>query len=255
MKKLQQLQSRLKAPKNQQAKFGDRYKYRSCEDIVEAVKPLADELGLILLLSDKLQQIGERYYIQATATIIDTETNERIETTAYAREAENKKGMDDAQLTGATSSYARKYALNGLLAIDDTKDMDTDEYKKQAQNKAQKQQEQEQNQQEQQTVADKLIDPIKQTALLELAAQKDTKMTDILQKYNLQNLNQMTIAQFMNEKQHLENKLDKQQIQDLKDLAQIKEIPLEDIEKGYGKKIEQLTTKEYQKTMANLRKR
>ena len=122
--KLLEIQQALKAPKGQRNDFG-KYNYRSCEDIVEAVKPLLGEQKAVLTISDEIKMIGERYYIFATAAIVDAETGERVEVTAQAREADNKKGMDPSQVTGATSSYARKYALNGLLAIDDTKDADT----------------------------------------------------------------------------------------------------------------------------------
>jgi hypothetical protein len=121
--KLLEIQQAIKAPKDQRNDFGN-YKYRSCEDIVEAVKPLLGEQKAVLTISDEIKMIGERYYIFATAAIVDAETGERVEVTAQAREADNKKGMDPSQVTGATSSYARKYALNGLLAIDDTKDAD-----------------------------------------------------------------------------------------------------------------------------------
>lgn len=121
--KLLEIQQALKAPKGQRNDFG-KYNYRSCEDIVEAVKPLLGEQKAVLTISDEIKMIGERYYIFATAAIVDAETGERVEVTAQAREAGNKKGMDPSQVTGATSSYARKYALNGLLAIDDTKDAD-----------------------------------------------------------------------------------------------------------------------------------
>lgn len=130
MKKLVELQLKLKAPKNQFNKFGE-YKYRSCEDIVEAVKPIAAELGLYLTLSDDIVLVGDRYYIKATATITDTESGSSVQTTAFARETAEKKKMDDSQITGTASSYARKYALNGLLMIDDTKDADTGEYTEQ----------------------------------------------------------------------------------------------------------------------------
>ena len=122
--KLMRVQSELKAPKNQYNKFG-KYKYRSCEDIMEGVKPLLAREKLMLSVSDEVRQIGDRYYIEATATIICTEEGDRHEVKALAREGANKKGMDPAQLSGATSSYARKYALNGLFAIDDTKDADS----------------------------------------------------------------------------------------------------------------------------------
>ncbi|EFI8509601.1 ERF family protein [Escherichia coli] len=125
-KKLWLIQQQLNAPKNQYNKFGG-YPYRSCEDILEGVKPLLD--GLTLTLDDEIVLIGNRYYVKATAKISDGE--DEIAVTAYAREEEQQKGMVSAQLTGATSSYARKYALNGLFCIDDAKDPDTDAYAKQ----------------------------------------------------------------------------------------------------------------------------
>lgn len=123
LEKLNIIQTKLKASKNQYNSFG-KYSYRSCEDILESLKPFLNEFGLIINLSDDVELIGDRFYIKATAKLIEVETGESYETKAYAREAESKKGMDSAQVTGATSSYARKYALNGLLAIDDTKDND-----------------------------------------------------------------------------------------------------------------------------------
>lgn len=116
------IQSKLKAPKGQYNSFG-KYNYRSCEDILEGVKPLLSENELVLTIEDSIEMIGDRYYVKATATLSDG-TNS-ISTSAYARESLDKKGMDSSQVTGATSSYARKYALNGLLCIDDTKDADT----------------------------------------------------------------------------------------------------------------------------------
>lgn len=123
--KLLQIQLALKVPKGQYNKFGN-YDYRSCEDILEAVKPVLKEHDCTLTLSDTVKQVGERYYIESTASL--TSDGETLTVTASAREAENKKGMDDSQITGSASSYARKYALNGLFCIDDTKDADTDEY-------------------------------------------------------------------------------------------------------------------------------
>lgn len=119
--KLEEIQARLNAPKTQRNNFGG-YNYRSAEDILEAAKPLLKELNVALVLSDRIVQLGTRYYVEASATLKDG--NEEISATAWAREEESKKGMDAAQLTGATSSYARKYALNGLFAIDDNKDAD-----------------------------------------------------------------------------------------------------------------------------------
>ena len=122
-KKLMGIQTKLKAPKSQRNSFGN-YNYRSCEDILEAVKPLLDEFKVALTIKDEIILIGERYYIKATATLIDIDTGDTTETSAYARESAEKRGMDASQVTGATSSYARKYALNGLFAIDDNKDAD-----------------------------------------------------------------------------------------------------------------------------------
>ena len=121
--KLMHIQNELKCPKDQFNSFG-KYHYRSTESIMEAVKPLALKYKSIVTVTDELQQIGDRYYILAIATIRDVESDKSMQATAYAREPETKKGMDSSQITGSTSSYARKYALNGLFAIDDTKDSD-----------------------------------------------------------------------------------------------------------------------------------
>lgn len=133
--KLMKVQSELKAPKSQFNKFGN-YFYRNCEDIQEAAKPLMQKVKATLIVGDELIQISERFYIKATARFIDCETGEEVSNTAYAREELEKKGMDASQVTGSTSSYARKYALNGLFCIDDVKDSDnqddTDKGKKPA---------------------------------------------------------------------------------------------------------------------------
>ncbi len=121
--KLFYIQQNLKAPKGQYNKFGD-FHYRSCEDIQEAVKPILKEVKAVLLVGDEIMQIGNRFYIKATAALQDIESNEHITNTAYARETEEKPKMDAAQVTGSCSSYARKYALNGLFCIDDAKDPD-----------------------------------------------------------------------------------------------------------------------------------
>lgn len=125
MSKLVDIQKKLKAPKGQFNKFG-KYYYRSCEDILEAVKPILADAGCTLTLSDEVVLIGDRYYVKAIAWLKGEDVDEVV--TAYAREADNKAGMDSSQITGTASSYARKYALNGLFCIDDTKDADTDEY-------------------------------------------------------------------------------------------------------------------------------
>ena len=122
--KLMTVQTKLRAPKSNYNSFG-KYSYRSCEDILEALKPLLAEVGAIVNVSDEIKLIGDRFYVEATASFIDVETGERMMAKASAREAETKKGMDDSQVTGSVSSYARKYALNGLFAIDDNKDADS----------------------------------------------------------------------------------------------------------------------------------
>lgn len=126
--KLAEIQQELKAPKNKKNTYGG-YMYRSAEDILEALKPVLRRHEATATIQDEMVQIGGRIYVKATATLWSTTDAESVSVSAYAREAETKKGMDDSQITGTASSYARKYALNGLLLIDDTKDADTDEYK------------------------------------------------------------------------------------------------------------------------------
>ena len=131
------VQQKLNVPKSRDNKFGG-YKYRSAEDILAAAKPLCNDNGLLLLMQDEVVQVGERLYIKARASVVDIATGDEISTVAFAREDQSKKGMDVSQVTGATSSYARKYALNGLFAIDDTKDPDTNEYRQEQQERAKK---------------------------------------------------------------------------------------------------------------------
>lgn len=121
--KLLAVQCQLKAPKSQYNQFG-KYNYRSAEDILEAVKPVCQEVGAVIYMTDRVRYVEGRHYIEATATFVDVDTGEYVMVSAFAREDESKKGMDGAQLSGATSSYARKYALNGLLDVDDCKDSD-----------------------------------------------------------------------------------------------------------------------------------
>ena len=135
--KLSSIQEELKAPKNAYNSFG-KYNYRSCEDILEGLKPVLKKYKATLFISDSLELIGDRYYVKAVVRLVDIETGETVENTAYAREELDKKGMDWSQVTGATSSYARKYALNGMFLIDDTKDADTDEYQNQQNKKGAK---------------------------------------------------------------------------------------------------------------------
>ena len=121
--KLKEIQKKLKAPKNQKNTFGG-YKYRSCEDILEAVKPLLYEQDCTLTINDEVIAVVDNVYVKATATLTDCVSDSQVTATAYAREQETAKGMSDPQITGSCSSYARKYALNGLFCIDDTKDAD-----------------------------------------------------------------------------------------------------------------------------------
>lgn len=145
IQKLAKIQQELKAPKGQFNSFG-KYKYRSAEDILDAAKPILAENQCTIFITDELVMIGERYYVKANVTFIDLEVEnngfnnvmDKISTTAYAREDEKKSGMDGSQITGSSSSYARKYALNALFLIDDTKDMDTDESEEERRNRAKK---------------------------------------------------------------------------------------------------------------------
>ena len=129
IEKLSKIQQEIKAPKSLHNSFGN-YNYRNCENILEAFKPYESKYKVMLVIWDEIVTVGASNYIKSTATIYDCESDSSIAATAYARESLSKKGMDDSQITGATSSYARKYALNGLFLLDDTKDPDTDEYRK-----------------------------------------------------------------------------------------------------------------------------
>lgn len=130
LNKLSKIQKEIKAPKNLYNSFG-KYHYRNAEGIFEAFKEYEEKYNVCLIVSDEIIQVGERIYVKAIATLMDCDTGSTISATAYARESSDKKGMDDSQITGTASSYARKYALNGLLLLDDTKDADTDEYQNQ----------------------------------------------------------------------------------------------------------------------------
>lgn len=134
-KKLKEIQTMLKAPKNLYNKYGG-FNYRNAEGIYEAVKPLLNKLDMTLIISDSIQAVGAKNYVQATACLTDCETGEQLSSCAFAREAEAKKGMDDSQITGTASSYARKHALNGLFLLDDTKDEDSDECREYKENKS-----------------------------------------------------------------------------------------------------------------------
>lgn len=177
MEKLIKIQSELKAPKSNYNGFG-KFHYRSCADILEAVKPLLAKEKCTLTLSDDIVAIADKVYVRATATISDGK--EQYSTSAYARESENKKGMDESQMTGTASSYARKYALNGLFLIDDTKDADTDEFQHTKQ-KAEKKQSGATKKTEDKKKADW------RTKVLDLAKSKGITAIDLATKYKLNN--------------------------------------------------------------------
>lgn len=124
LKKLLIVQQNISVPKGQRNEFG-KFNYRSCEDILEQARPLCNDNGLVIKLTDKIVNIENRFYVEATAAVIDVDSGEVFSTTAYAREADEKRGMDASQVTGASSSYARKYALAGLFSLDDNKDAET----------------------------------------------------------------------------------------------------------------------------------
>lgn len=162
--KLIKVQAELKVPKSKFNSFG-KYKYRSLEDILEGVKPLLEKNKASLVIADSIEQVGDRYYLKATATFIDTENGESVSNSALARESADKKGMDDSQITGTASSYARKYALNGLLLIDDTKDADTDEAHVEKEARAEKAKDDEKNEALVTDIGDMKIAPVKVNVL------------------------------------------------------------------------------------------
>lgn len=176
MDKLALIQKELKAPKSNFNSFG-KYKYRSCEDILEAVKPLLAKNGCFLTLSDDIVMVGDRIYVKATATY--REGKEELIVTAFAREEAEKKGMDASQVTGTASSYARKYALNGLFLIDDTKDADTDEYAQETQKKPAKKAEQKPAKAEPIDTEKLMITPLQKAKLLRLMTETEWENTVI----------------------------------------------------------------------------
>ncbi|WP_193063421.1 ERF family protein [Oceanobacillus oncorhynchi] len=192
--KLLEVQKKLKAPKGQWNQFSSFY-YRSAEDILESVKPLNAEQGLLLTLTDEPILIGEWHYIKATATI--TDGNDSFSVTAYARESAQKKGMDDSQITGTASSYARKYAMNGLYLIDDTKDADTDEYQKQSNQKH--------GNQSGSSISEKQINRLYAIGKKANVTVEDIK-TVIMNKYNKTEVSQLTKKEYEEICSRLENK-------------------------------------------------
>ena len=195
--KLAIIQQELIAPKNQYNNFG-KYNYRSCEDILEGLKPCLKKVSAAVTVSDDVVQIGERYYIKATATLHDAESNESISNTAYAREDEGKKGMDVSQVTGATSSYARKYALNGLFCIDDVKDADTRDNR---QNEAKEQKQAEEQQKE---FENSVVSEVKIKALEARCEKEGVDTEKILKLYKVKSLSDLTELKYRNINDHWE---------------------------------------------------
>lgn len=204
--RLSKLQEELKAPKNLTNTFG-KYNYRNAEGILEAVKPLLVKYELLLNISDDVVIVGERYYIKAIATVSDTKSDESISVSAFARESLDKKGMDDSQISGAASSYARKYALNGLFLLDDTKDADTDEFQNQSKSKGKKddsKEEQAFNEQAQKDLAEKATEAqIK--SITSICEKHRIRMDDLLAMNHI-TLDTMTKGQATNLIVSLKNK-------------------------------------------------
>jgi hypothetical protein len=196
--KLLTVQQELVAPKSNYNSFG-KYHYRSCEDILEGLKPCLAKVKAAVTVSDEIVLIGERYYIKATATLRDTETNEYISNTAYAREETEKKGMDASQLTGSTSSYARKYALNGLFCIDDVKDADTRD------NRQKEAKEQQKAETEQKKIEASVIPEVKVKALLARCESEGVAPAKICKLYKVNSLADLTELKFANINIHWED--------------------------------------------------
>lgn len=203
--RLRCVQRDLKAPKNQYNSFG-KYRYRSCEDILEGVKPILQEYGCAIVLSDTIEQIGDRFYVKATATFYDCDTGESVSNTAYARESDDKKGMDASQITGTASSYARKYALNGLLLIDDTKDADTDENRNEQNGRARSEAAKKGQATKEQNAADSANKVIDEKSLNVLKELMQKKGIDPNQKFKGKELSELTNAEWVQAVNWLEKK-------------------------------------------------
>lgn len=185
------IQTEIKAPKNLYNSFG-KYKYRNAEGICEAVKPYLVKENVSLVLRDDVIEVGGRIYIKATAILTDTETDTSVSTSAYARESAEKKGMDDSQITGTASSYARKYALNGLFLLDDTKDADSDEYKTENEEKAKEKKFNE----EAEKVAKQKVNEIKVKALVTRCEDEGVSIEKILTLFKVKKLEDLTERQY-----------------------------------------------------------
>lgn len=198
--KLVKIQTTIKAPKNLYNSFG-KYKYRNAEGICEAVKPFLDHEKCFLVLTDDIVEVGGRIYVKATASLHDNESDGCVYATAYARESETKKGMDDSQVTGTASSYARKYALNGLFLLDDTKDADTDEYHKQNESASAEKN----DDAEQKKIESSKISEIKVKSLMERCKKEGIEHSKITKLYKVNRLEDLNELQFRNINDHWED--------------------------------------------------
>ena len=195
--KLMEIQTKIKAPKNLYNSFG-KYKYRNAEGICEAVKPYLEEQKCSLTLSDEIIAVCDRVYVKATATLVDTETLESISVSAMAREAEKKTGMDDSQITGTASSYARKYALNGLFLLDDTKDADSDEHHTEVEEKKKRAKEEEAHDKAVADISKMKIPQMKIDILKKKCLESGIPEEKVLKLYKLNSFEDMTEKQFRN---------------------------------------------------------
>lgn len=186
--KIREVQTQIKAPKSLYNSFG-KYKYRNAEGILEAVKPYLSEYNLCLTLNDEIVQVGERYYVKATAAIYDGMGSGSMSVSAYAREAATKKGMDDSQITGTASSYARKYALNGLFLLDDTKDADTDENRIERDNRK----------------ASTTISKVEAKALYSMLQKRNIDVNDFMMERNIKKLSDLSPEEYATTVRELEN--------------------------------------------------
>jgi hypothetical protein len=194
--KLLAIQAELKAPKNRQNEFGG-YSYRSCEDILEAVKPLLKKYKAIIRLNDRIEQIGDRYYVNAQAFFYDLESEDGVTCAeAYAREPEEKKGMDAAQITGTSSSYARKYALNALLLIDDVKDADSNEFREEQEAKANRSNKQKKTEASEEVAFDALVSAAQVTTIERMLEKADVPAEKFCTIYKITNLTELPADQY-----------------------------------------------------------
>lgn len=196
-KKLMNIQTKIKAPKNLYNSFG-KYKYRNAEGICEAVKPFLAEENCSLTLADEIIEVGGRVYVKATATLYDNESGNCISVSAMARESEEKKGMDESQITGTASSYARKYALNGMFLLDDTKDADSDEHHNETEGKKKRAEEEEKHEKEVEDIGKMKISKIKVNALAEKAVADGVPLGRICTLYKVPDIESMNEKQYKN---------------------------------------------------------